>query len=167
MLALLAAAPSSNGSSLALLAGVVAIFRRKHAIGGWLFYFFCQVLLGLLLIAATTRWKTYLPRAWSDGVHYFLYILSNLPRVVLLAMIAVVCVQLVRTREWRWVGGLRYALITYAFLTAVKVQIDIFWFPNAVSIDVLSLTFPCVWIAYFGVSRRVHRVFHEKTWGML
>ena len=47
--------PQFNGGGLALVGAMVAAIRRKHAIGGWLFYFFCQVLLGLGLIFATTQ----------------------------------------------------------------------------------------------------------------
>ena len=48
----------SLGSSLAIACGIVAILRRKYAIGGWLFYFFCQVLIGLALVAVSTRWRS-------------------------------------------------------------------------------------------------------------
>jgi hypothetical protein len=158
------AASQFNGSSLALAAGVVAVFRRKQAIGGWLFYFFCQVLLGLALIAVTTRWKLYLPSAWSDPRLYFLYTLSNLSRTALLAEIAVVSAVVVHTREWRWVSGLKYALLTYAFLTLVKLLVDIFEFPSSLNRDAASLSFPCVWVVYFDLSRRVRRVFLDKNW---
>lgn len=156
--------PRFNGGGLALVGAMVAAIRRKHAIGGWLFYFFCQVLLGLGLIFATTQWKLYLPRAWSEPGAYVLYTLSNMPRVVLLLEIAVVSMALVRTREWRWVSGLRYALITYAFVTVVKLLVDIFHFPEAVTRDTLSLAFPLVWVVYFQMSIRVRRVFLEKNW---
>lgn len=68
------------GGILALLCGIVAVVRRKHAIGGWLLYFFFQVLLGLALVAATTHWKLYASREWSDPVRYFLFTVSNLAR---------------------------------------------------------------------------------------
>jgi hypothetical protein len=70
----------------------------------------------------------------------------------------------VRTREWGWICGLQYALLTYAFLTILKVLVDIYGFPAAATRDALSLSFPCVWIVYFGASRRVRRVFLDKTW---
>ena len=69
-----------------------------------------------------------------------------------------------RQREWRWVSGLRYALITYAFVTVVKLLVDIFHFPEAVTRDTLSLAFPLVWVVYFQMSIRVRRVFLEKSW---
>ena len=152
----------SIGGGLALAGAVAAVLRRKHAIGGWLFYFFCQVLLGVALVGASTHWKLYLSRTWDDPARYFLYTLSNLSRVALLAAIGVVCIMLVETREWQWVCGLRYALGTYALLTVLKLPVDAYCFPVALSRDTLSLAFPLVWIVYFSVSRRVGRVFREK-----
>jgi hypothetical protein len=164
MLAGQSAVSQFNGSSLALLGGVVAIFRRKQAIGGWLFYFFCQVLVALLLIAGTTRWSRFLPGSWDDPLLYFLYALTNLSRTILLAEIAVISVRLLGTRQWQWVSALKYALVTYAFLTVLKFVVDLVWFPATVGLDALSLSFPCVWILYFDISRRVRRVFLDKNW---
>jgi len=160
---LIAAMPDlqSLGGILVALGAMVAAIRRKHAIGGWLFYFFWQVLLGLALTVANTHWKLYLPREWSGPAPYFLFTLSSLSRVALFAAIAVVCVRAVETREWRWVCGLQYALLTYAFLTVLKLPVDIYCLRAALARDGLSLTFPCVWIAYFGVSRRVRQVFAD------
>lgn len=153
----------SIGGILAVLAGIAAILRRKHAIGGWLFYFFCQVFLGLVLIVASTHWNLYSSRAWGEPARYFLYVLSNLSRAVLLTAIGAVGMMLAVTREWRWVCALRYALATYALLTALKVQADVFCFPSAIQRDTLSMAFPFVWMVYFGVSRRVRRVFPEES----
>jgi hypothetical protein len=154
----------SFGGALALACGMVAVVRRKQAIGGWLFYFFCQVLLGLALVALSTHWKLYSPREWSDPVRYFLFTLSNLSRVVLLAAIAAMCVLLAETRAWHWICGLQYALATYAFLTVIKLPVDIYCFPSAVSRDTMSLAFPVVWMGYFALSVRVRKVFLEKSW---
>ena len=160
------AAPSAaqfNGSSLALVAGIVAFLRRKQPIGGWLFYFFCQVLLGLTLTAATTHWKSYRPGAWVDAKLYFLYAVSNLSRVIVLAEIGVVSIFVVRTRERQWVCGLRYALIVYAFLTVLKLLVDSIWFPATAPMDMVALAFPSVWILYFELSKRVRAIFRDKA----
>jgi hypothetical protein len=92
------------GGSLAVACGLIAIARRRHAIGGWLLYFFCQVLLGLALVAASTHWKYYFPREWTDPARYFLFTLSNLSRMALLASIGAMCVLLAETRNAQWIG---------------------------------------------------------------
>ena len=154
----------SFGSSLAIACGIVAIVRRKYAIGGWLFYFFCQVLIGLALVAVSTHWRSYLPREWSDPSRYFLFTVSSLSRTALLAAIGVVCLLLVETRKAQWIAGLQYALATYAFMTILKLPVDVYCFPGATTRDTLSLGFPVVWMAYFAMSRRVTKVFREKSW---
>jgi hypothetical protein len=122
------------------------------------------VLLGLALTAATTHWRLYLPFEWGGPGPYFLYTISNLSRDLLLAAIGAIWLMLVETRDWRWVAGLRYALAAYAFLTVLKMLADIYCLPSATTLDALSLAFPCVWFVYFGVSRRVRRVFFDKSW---
>lgn len=154
----------SFGGSLALACGIVAIVRRKQPIGGWLFYFFCQVLIGLALVAVSTHWKYYLSREWNDPARYFLFAVSSLARTALLAAIAAICVLLVETRDARWLTGLQYALATYAFLTILKLPVDLYCFSGATTRDAMSLGFPVVWMAYFSASRRVREVFVEKSW---
>lgn len=154
----------SFGGVLALLCGIAAVVRRKYAIGGWLYYFFCQVLLGLALVAASTHWKLYSPQEWSEPARYFLFTVSNLSRVAVLAAIAGMCVSLARTRDWQRIGGLQYTLATYAFLTVLKLPVDMYCFPSALNRDALSLAFPLVWMGYFAVSVRVKKVFLEKSW---
>ena len=154
----------SLSGALALACGIVAVLRRRHAIGGWLFYFFCQVLLGLALIAASTHWNLYSPLAWPDPARYFLFAISNLSRTALLAAIAAMCVLLAETRAWRSVVGLQYALATYAFLTILKLPVDAYCFPGATTRDTMSLAFPVVWMGYFALSVRVRKVFLENSW---
>lgn len=151
-----------NGSALALAGGVIAILLRKRAVGGWLLYFIWQVVLGLGLAIGTTRWNRYLPGAWFDGRQYFSYAVANLSRLILLAALGLIWIVLVKTREWQWVSAMRYALATYAFLTILKLLVDTFLAPENAGLDALSLAFPLVWMVYFGVSRRVWLVFHEK-----
>jgi hypothetical protein len=154
----------SLGSGLALACGLIAMGRRKRAIGGWLFYFFCQVFIGLALLATSTHWRYYLPQQWGDPLRYFLFALSSLSRLVLLASIAAVSVVLIETRGDAWIAALRYALATYAFVTVLKIPVDLFCFPSATLRDTLSLGFPLVWMVYFAVSVRVRKVFVVKSW---
>ncbi|MEI9973128.1 MAG: hypothetical protein WDO73_14400 [Ignavibacteriota bacterium] len=154
----------SLGSGLALGCGVVAILRRKRAIGGWLFYFFCQVFLGLILLTASTHWKYYFPDQWSDPLRYFLFTLSSLSRMTIFAAIAGISVLSIATRDAPWIVVLRYTLGIYLLSTLLKVAVDLFCFPGATSRDTLSLGFPLVWMAYFSISERVRKVFIEKSW---
>ncbi|HUB82046.1 MAG TPA: hypothetical protein VMB03_24785 [Bryobacteraceae bacterium] len=152
-------APESYGGILALACAIVAVARRNRPIGGWLFYFFCQVALGLALIAAGSNWKNYLPAQWIDPGRYLLFAISSFSRTVLLAAIAAICFVAIETRAWRWIVALQYALGTYAFLTILKLPVDYYCVPAAAARDTLSLAFPVVWMVYFAASQRVRRVF--------
>ena len=152
------------GGLLALVCAVAAIVRRKRAIGGWLFYFFCQVFLGLALVAASTHWGYYSPDFWADPATYFLFTLAGLSRSVLLAAVAVLCFLAAETRAWHWIVALQFALTTYGFVTVLKLPVDLYCFPSATPRDALSLFFPAVWIVYFSVSSRVRKVFLDQTW---
>jgi hypothetical protein len=153
----------SFGGVVGIACGIVAILLRKRAIGGWLFYFFCQVLLGLALVAATTHWQYYSASEWDTPVRYFLFVISNLSRSVLLALIGAICILLADTRAWHWVITLQYSLAGYALLTVLKLPVDIYCFPSATMRDALSLAFPLVWMVYFAVSARVRRAFPPRN----
>jgi hypothetical protein len=161
VLAMFAATEGSplNAGTLMVVAGIVAAARQKHPIGGWLLFFFFQVFFGLVIVGTTTRWTLLLPNSWRDRNRYLLFTLSNLPLLVVLAAVAGISIALIQTHDRRWVSVLRYALIIYGVLTLLKVQADILDFPSIVSRDELSLIFPCIWVVYFSISRRVKRVF--------
>jgi hypothetical protein len=82
----------------------------------------------------------------------------------LLAALAAICMLLAETREWHWIVSLRYALATYAFLSVLKLPVDMYCAPSSVNRDAMSLAFPVVWMGYFSVSVRVRKVFREKSW---
>lgn len=143
------------GTSAAFACAIVAVLRRKQAIGGWLFYFFCQVFIGLFLLVVSTHWKYYLPRQWHDPLPYFLFTLSSLSRMAIFGAVAAVCVLLIESRDSRWIGALQLALLAYAITTFLKVFVDAYCFPSATSRDAVSLGFPLIWAIYLSLSRRV------------
>jgi len=148
----------------ALACGIVAIIRRQRAIGGWLFYFFCQVLLGMAMVTASTHWKNYSPGGWSSPRRYFLFTLFNLSRVLLLA----VSPSTAFSGSKHVNGSGSSSCNTPSVLTpSSHPQIA----GRRVLLSVGDQTrrdvavFPVVWLGYFAVSRRVRKVFLERSWG--
>lgn len=61
---------------------------------------------------------------WNNPTRSLLFTLSSLSRVVLLAAIAAICMQLAETRAWHWSAGLRNVLGACTFLTVRKLPVD-------------------------------------------
>ena len=141
---------------------IIAAFRRKQKIGGWLFFFFWQVAAGVAVTLVDTDWSQYTPRAWTDQFQYLLFMAADAPRLLMLGAVAATGAMSIRTQEWRWLIVLRYALILYSILGMVCVATDLAHFPDRVRADVVTLIFPVVYTIYFYLSRRVRWVFGDR-----
>jgi hypothetical protein len=156
--------PPNPAGALMMLGLIVGAIRRKHAIGGWLFFFFWQVVAGCAVTLAYTDWSQYAPRAWHDPMKYLLFMASAGPRIVVLPALALLGAILIGTQEWRWLVALRFTLILYAVLGLACIVVDRFYFPERLALDVGALVFPVVYCIYFFVSMRVRGVFLEHVW---
>lgn len=148
-------------SSLMLIGAIVAGVRRKSAIGGWLFFYFWQVLASCAIMIAYSDWPRYAPRGWANQVEYLVFVLAAAPRVMMLAALAALVVVLLRTRDWRWVVVTRYTLIIFSMFAFLSIGVDCLYFPERTVPDVGTLLFPVVYAMYFKVSARVRRVFER------
>jgi hypothetical protein len=148
-------------SSLMLIGAIVAGVRRKSAIGGWLFFYFWQVVASCALLIAYSDWSRYTPRGWVNQAQYFVFVLAAAPRVMILVALAALAGILVRTRDWRWVVVTRYTLIIFSIFGCLSIGADRLYFPERIVPDVATLMFPVVYAVYFNVSTRVHRVFEH------
>jgi hypothetical protein len=166
LLALLAAQPPQPpaAGSLMLVGGILAGVRQKHPVGGWLFFFFWQVVAGCAITVAQTDWPSFAPRKWPSLGNYFAFALSTAPRTATLFALAAIGVMLLRTYEWRWIVVLRYVLILFLVLGALSVAIDYVYFPDVIARDIASLIFPAAYSIYFFVSIRVKSVFIDRMW---
>lgn len=151
-------------SSLAWLGAVVAAFRRKQPIGGWLFFFFWQVVAGCAVTVAYTDWSRFTPRTWGDQTQYLVFVLATAPKVATLITLAALGVMLMRTYDWRWVLVIKYTLIIFAIFGGISVAADLRFFPSRVAADVGLLIFPVAFAIYFNVSVRVRGVFRDRMW---
>ena len=153
-------------ATVGLLLIISSIVRRKHAIGGWLFYFMSQVLLGAFvtlyqLFGVATA---YTPGAWEDKGLYLLFLMAGVPSLIITSLLAVCVVMLARTRAWPWVIDIRGLLVAEVAFGVLSLAIDLVYFPNDRNRDILTLVRPAIFLPYFFVSKRVQSVFRDKTW---
>jgi hypothetical protein len=160
------AAASPNGILLALIGAIVAGFRRKHAIGGWLFYFIWNVFssAGFTILQLIQDWRSYTPRPWANSTMYLAMLLSAVPRITALFGIAGVCIMLLRTMEWRWATLLRTGLVTFFLACAVGVAVDVAFFPSYVATRMATALSALPFLAYTLYSRRFAKVFLTHDW---
>ncbi len=147
-----------------LVGAIIAGVRQKHPIGGWLFFFLWQVVVGCAVTVAQTDWPRFAPNTWPQLGDYFAFALSTAPRLATLFALAAIGIMLLRTYEWRWIVVLRYVLLLFLTFGVVSVAIDYIYFPDFVGRDMASLIFPAAYSIYFFVSTRVKSVFLERMW---
>ena len=146
---------------------IVAIARRKPAVGGWLFYF-----LGVAFIRAVAtivnlfkQSDSYLPAAWHDVMLYLLFLNSTIPGYCFRIGAAVAVTQLVRTEKWIWVERLKMILMFDVAAAVVAIVIDSFYFKANLLIAVQELVFASVLWGYLSRSSRVEHAFLTHDWG--
>jgi len=109
--AMLASAPppANLAASLVIVGAIIAVFRRKLPIGGWLFFFLWGAFVGLgITVLSEFGDRLYLlPVKWKDRTRYLFHLLSLGPRVFSLSLVVAVSIVLIRHREWRWIQMLR------------------------------------------------------------
>jgi predicted membrane channel-forming protein YqfA (hemolysin III family) len=79
--------PQFNPGSLALVGAITGFLRRKHPIGGWLFYILFQLFLGLAAMAINLNWAQFAPRNWTNPKLYLIFTLTTLPQVLALTTV--------------------------------------------------------------------------------
>jgi hypothetical protein len=154
--------PPAGG--LVLIGAVVASLRRNYPIGGWLFFFFWEIVVGLIVSVASINWGALAPRAWRDQAKFFAYVYTIAPEIVVMLAIAGAGFMLLRTYDWKWVVVLRYLLILFTAFSAISVVVDSYFFPSRFQAALTSLAFPIAYAIYFFVSTRLRSVFIERMW---
>jgi hypothetical protein len=146
---------------LAVIVAIICVVRRKSAIGGWLMFFLFQIFAGTvfslftLITVMAARQHTNL---------YVYYLLSTVPEALALIAVSVVCVALLRTRDWRWMTPLRGALALSIAAGIVVVAIDVVKFPGSIALDTTAVIYRTIILAYFCVSKRVDSAFRTLDW---
>ena len=78
--------------------------------------------------------------------------------------VAFVSVMLLLRRNQSWLERLRLLLIVEFVICGISVWLDFNYFPGSLRWNVARLVGLFLWLLYFYVSERVHRVFLTKDW---
>lgn len=160
------APPPNPWNSVGLIVIIVAIVRRKQPVGGWLFYFFGQFMLGAVFLCVDL-WRSgrnYDPGHWTSGFLYAVFLVRSLPAIVLTLSIAISSVCLIYTGDWKWVQFLRGLLGAMLAISIVGIVLDGVYLRSGLPQSVQRLLFSAVFFPYFLVSRRVKAVYRDKNW---
>jgi hypothetical protein len=159
--------PPAPTGIVGLLIWFICFNNRKKEIGGWLLYYYIQLYIGVVitLVLALVSFHNYLPTAWAAQPNlYPLFLLSTVPGVVVVPVQLVLAERLRLSRDYRHVHTLRVVLWADLAAAIVGTVIDARFFEQNLGFDILALIWPCIWLPYFYVSKRVVRVFRTKDW---
>jgi hypothetical protein len=163
-----AASPPSNpqnpAASFILIGAIIAGLRRHLTIGGWLYFFFWGIFVGLALtIFGIYNERAFLvPTTWRDQTKYLLYMLSLGPRVASFLFVAAASGVALARRDALAASTLRLALAAYIMCQLLTVAIDAFRFPQLLNIAAAGVIFPMSFFLYSFRSRRFHSVFLHR-----
>ena len=155
-----------NGSSLAVLGGIIGAMRRRYAIGGWLFFFMWGVFvgLGMTILQIAGDWHSYVPSGWHSSKLYLIFLMSFAPRFMALVVMAITCFMLLRTFDWRLGTYLRITVWVYLSCGLISIVLDYIFFPTDAGIAWASLFLPAILLFYIHRSSRFRMVFQTQDW---
>lgn len=149
----------------ALIFAIVAIARRKEDIGGWLLYFYYWIIAVVVVLVRNValHWNAYQLFDGQGAVNPGALYLAVFPRLLASAAVMIVALVLLREREITWLERLRTFLLAAVIVSIFSIWIDFRYFPNSVLPNGARLIGLVLWLIYFHVSVRVHRVFYAKV----
>ena len=154
---------------IVLLVGTALGFLcRRHAIGGWLFYFFFATYAGLVSVLFTTRsdLRALAAASWPSTSQYHWYLVATLPVQGLYFAIIIAATSLLMARTARRLKILRGVLLLTLIVSIVCGTLIVFEPP----LEILAISNFAVassalfWSLYFLDSVRVKRVFVTHDW---
>ncbi len=148
-------------SALSVIVAIIAFVRRRSAIGGWLLYLLFQIYAGAAA-SAFLLFRNLTHHGHLPSTHY---LLSAVPDTLALLAIAVVCIPLLKTRDWMWIVPVRTALGASAGVALISLVVGMVFFPQEALIPPIAIVQRLILVGYFCMSIRVRRVFRTHDWG--
>jgi hypothetical protein len=154
---------------IVLLAGMALGFlRRRHAIGGWLFYFFFATYAGLASVLLTIRsdLRAFDADNWPSTSQFHWYLVATLPIDMLFLAIVIAATSLAISRTERRLKILRLVMFL-TMIVGITCGTIILFRPPLEVLSIHNFTFASsalFWTLYFLDSVRVKRVFVTRDW---
>jgi len=145
-----------------IVAWIVCAKRKDRSIGGWLLFYYWQIFAGAAFAAfllTTEGYASYMPEIHRRPLDFWLFFISAMPSVALLWVQAGTALMLLCVRTWDALQLLRYILVATAVFEWIALTIDIYKFPQNVTISAVGAVQMTAWTIYFFVSKRVEHVF--------
>jgi hypothetical protein len=145
---------------------IVCYSRRKHAIGGFLMFYYWSLYAGIFvtLLLFGMNLQSYVPESFEDEKLYHLFLLSVVPLLIVYFMQVVVASLMLRVRSWDMLKLLRGLLLAELACALIGVAIDMAHFEDNLPLDAYTVVCTLIWVAYFFISKRVSHVFGLNDW---
>ncbi len=150
-----------------IVAWIVCAKRKDKSIGGWLLFYYWQIFAGAAFgafLLITVGYRSYMPEIHKRPLDFWLFFISAMPSLMLLWVQAGAALMLLCVRTWDALQLLRYILMATTVFGWIGLGIDLYKFPQNVTISAMGAIQMTVWMIYFLVSNRVERVFKYDNW---
>lgn len=166
-------AASSNNSGYTptfpaggLIAWLICNSTKRQQIGGFLMLYYWQLYSGALMtiIFLGLGFQSYVPESFDEPRRYYLFLISVVPTLLVLALEIAVATMMVSVRTWDMLKLLRWLMVAGLVFAGVGTIVDIDYFPDNLPFDALTIIPSTFWLLYFFLSRRVKHVFKLHDW---
>ncbi|MBN1547237.1 MAG: hypothetical protein JW902_11305 [Syntrophaceae bacterium] len=164
------AAEASNPAFVAAPLGItlaIAYVTRRMAIGGWLFYYYLQLYIGVLLTIAfiPAIVNNLQPTGWEDKTIYGFFVFSIVPPLLVKVLEVIFATRLLfkSQRNEKNVKTVRYVLLSSVIFSIISLVIDGYYFRENAGLSIYAVIFASIWCLYFFYSYRVDYVLSRRT----
>ncbi len=152
---------------------------RKQPIGGWLLFFYIQVIVGGVMTAAFAPGiaENLVSPDWESGWLKGMFALSVVPALLAqaaataAAIAALFARRPVRNPPFHFLPtsaqvlkALQWSLAAWAATSVLSLIVDWMYFQDQLGLSVFASIAPIAWFLYFRSSRRVEMVFETLNW---
>jgi len=149
-----------------IIAWIICNAQKRHAVGGWLLFYYWQV-YGTLVLSAVffgLNIQSYVPENFENKTRFALFLAAAVPGLLLILIQTVVATFSIGVQTPDMLKVLRVVLAAQVLAGIIEVAIDSMNFPDNLFLSIYTLLQESLWLAYFFRSKRVRHVFGLQDW---